>query len=494
MGDLYVAALVAFGAAFGAFVGMYTAHQMNPPNNPLNIERALSMIQSPTGDGVKSGRAAQDAALKNLALQHLQMAQQILLVVKSNHLLETTASLDDTSRQGRSTDGQVPLAAALRRVRTAIDVLKEDLQSTGKKDNVVRLDKSVKGQTRLSADGVASSITSPDSFYSAASDEDEPAMGDGSMPDLNGHPMSTEVLGDQEVPGASVGPAMKESEPIHVAGLEAKLATETEIMELTEVDIKLWHHARMAEEQQQIRVRLVRHEMVQVESAEIYRIKVFCQRRAYTHMLSNPERSKRLVDTLMRVCKDLLLVLGQSTGAFEQRMKELLLFCAYDKQRNFTNMVNELMKSKRNLSEITFYDVCIDFILLDAFHDLANPPDAVMAVLGNTWIPVSVKKAGVSRAIYSVISGKSSMVNDKAGFMSHFYRLTLTLTPHLSAAALCGDAATAGPVKMFIEEMTQCVRDTFNSDVVDYSTTETLADTMYERILQLEKVHLLHNS
>lgn len=40
-----------------------------------------------------------------------------------------------------------------------------------------------------------------------------------------------------------------------------------------------------------------------------------------------------------------------------------------------------------------FYDVVIDFILLDAFEDLSRPPSAVLAVARNSFISDSFKES-----------------------------------------------------------------------------------------------------
>jgi hypothetical protein len=39
------------------------------------------------------------------------------------------------------------------------------------------------------------------------------------------------------------------------------------------------------------------------------------------------------------------------------------------------------------------YDIALDFILLDAFEDLEDPPAAIVAVLQNSWITVGMKTA-----------------------------------------------------------------------------------------------------
>lgn len=40
----------------------------------------------------------------------------------------------------------------------------------------------------------------------------------------------------------------------------------------------------------------------------------------------------------------------------------------------------------------TVYDVCIDYMLLDAFEDLGNPPATVVAVTQNRWLTTGFKE------------------------------------------------------------------------------------------------------
>lgn len=39
-----------------------------------------------------------------------------------------------------------------------------------------------------------------------------------------------------------------------------------------------------------------------------------------------------------------------------------------------------------------FFDIVLDFILMDAFEDLENPPSSVLAVLRNRWLSDSFKE------------------------------------------------------------------------------------------------------
>lgn len=47
----------------------------------------------------------------------------------------------------------------------------------------------------------------------------------------------------------------------------------------------------------------------------------------------------------------------------------------------------------RGVKAITFYDVVLDFILMDAFEDLENPPSSVTAVVQNRWLSNGFKES-----------------------------------------------------------------------------------------------------
>lgn len=46
---------------------------------------------------------------------------------------------------------------------------------------------------------------------------------------------------------------------------------------------------------------------------------------------------------------------------------------------------------------MSFFDIVLDFILMDAFEDLENPPSSVLAVLRNRWLSDSFKETVCGR-------------------------------------------------------------------------------------------------
>jgi hypothetical protein len=59
-------------------------------------------------------------------------------------------------------------------------------------------------------------------------------------------------------------------------------------------------------------------------------------------------------------------------------------------QNNWYMIENEL--TLRNVKAMTFYDIVLDFIILDAFKDLDSPPNSVMAVIQNRFLSNGFKE------------------------------------------------------------------------------------------------------
>lgn len=49
--------------------------------------------------------------------------------------------------------------------------------------------------------------------------------------------------------------------------------------------------------------------------------------------------------------------------------------------------------SLKGVKAMTFYDVVLDYILMDAFEDLESPPSSVTAVVQNRWLSNGFKES-----------------------------------------------------------------------------------------------------
>lgn len=64
---------------------------------------------------------------------------------------------------------------------------------------------------------------------------------------------------------------------------------------------------------------------------------------------------------------------------------------------------------------MNFFDVVLDFILMDAFEDLESPPSSVVAVLRNRWLSDSFKET----------------VSKSHKHMTHFFSMCYVATKRL---------------------------------------------------------------
>jgi len=70
---------------------------------------------------------------------------------------------------------------------------------------------------------------------------------------------------------------------------------------------------------------------------------------------------------------------------YYERMMEFL-----QEPGNHSIMEEEL--TTRGVKCMNFYDVLIDFILLDAFEDVEKPPSSVKAIIQNRWVSASFRE------------------------------------------------------------------------------------------------------
>lgn len=86
----------------------------------------------------------------------------------------------------------------------------------------------------------------------------------------------------------------------------------------------------------------------------------------------------------------------------------------------------------RGVTALTIYDVVFDFLLIEAFDDLDDPPQSVVSVIQNRWLSAGFRETALSTAIWSVIKAKKSRVKVDNGFFTHFYGVAENLTPVLA--------------------------------------------------------------
>lgn len=56
------------------------------------------------------------------------------------------------------------------------------------------------------------------------------------------------------------------------------------------------------------------------------------------------------------------------------------------------------------------YDVVLDWMLMDAFDDLSNPPSSVVSVVQNRWLSNGLKETAISTAVWSILKAKRRLL------------------------------------------------------------------------------------
>ena len=67
------------------------------------------------------------------------------------------------------------------------------------------------------------------------------------------------------------------------------------------------------------------------------------------------------------------------------------------------------------VKHLNFYDIVLDFILMDSFEDLENPPISIQNVINNRWLNSSFKET-----VSQISSGNESSENKFSDLLQHY--------------------------------------------------------------------------
>ncbi|GFS21519.1 mitoguardin 2 [Elysia marginata] len=137
-------------------------------------------------------------------------------------------------------------------------------------------------------------------------------------------------------------------------------------------------------------------------------------------------------------------------------------YSSYDKMMQFISvdsnwqMIEEELRG-RGVRCMSFYDIVLDFILMDAFDDLANPPSSVLTVVQNRWLS----------------NGFKETFND--GFIAHFYSITEHTSPLLAWGFLGPESELKDMCNFFKDQVLGFIKDIFSFKKVRFTEVESLA-------------------
>ncbi|CAB3373822.1 Hypothetical predicted protein [Cloeon dipterum] len=214
------------------------------------------------------------------------------------------------------------------------------------------------------------------------------------------------------------------------------------------------------EENNGIPYRCLRSDMVRCSSDEEYQCKLHCIRLAFKWLLSEPSNQSWLVETGRQVLADLMINAEKDPRDFLIAYEDMIQYLA--EQSNWKDIEDEM--NERDVRALTFFDIALDLILMDAFDDLDSPPACVSSVVGNRWLSNGFKEAALSTALCSLLKAKRRMLQNPSGFMSHFYTISEHISPLMAWGFLGTNENLKETCKYFRNQVIGFLQDMFSFD------------------------------
>ncbi|KAM5298537.1 mitoguardin 2 [Ctenodactylus gundi] len=229
----------------------------------------------------------------------------------------------------------------------------------------------------------------------------------------------------------------------------------------------------------QVPCRTLRTELLGCYSDQDFLAKLHCVRQAFEGLLEDQSTQVFFGEVGRQMVTGLMTKAGKSPKGFLESYEEMLSYAL----RPETWATTRLELEGRGVVCMGFFDIVLDFILMDAFEDLENPPSSVLAVLRNRWLSDSFKETALATACWSVLKAKRRLLMVPDGFISHFYSVSEHVSPVLAFGFLGPKPQLTDVCAFFKHQIVQYLRDMFDLDNVRYTSVPALA----EDILQLSR-------
>ncbi|XP_043463546.1 mitoguardin [Leptopilina heterotoma] len=249
---------------------------------------------------------------------------------------------------------------------------------------------------------------------------------------------------------------------------------------------KLYHAALKQHEDKGVTCRRLHTELVKCGSDVEYLAKVHCLRQAYSKLFGWPAAAAWIADVGRQLISDLIIFADKDPKDYLVHYERMMVFL--QDKKNYSTMQEEL--SGRGVLCLNFYDVLIDFILLDAFEEVDKPPSSIKAILQNRWISASFRETAIGTAVWSVLVGKRQMLKYDKGFLAHFYSISEQVSPVLIWGFLGPEGSLRSTCQYFRDQVIEFLVDIFNFFKVRYTTVDSLAeDILREMKVRVENIN-----
>ncbi|MCJ8741077.1 hypothetical protein PDJAM_G00066520 [Pangasius djambal] len=221
-----------------------------------------------------------------------------------------------------------------------------------------------------------------------------------------------------------------------------------------------------------VECRSLRTELLECYSDQDFLAKLHCVRQAFHVLLVDETHKTFFMETGKQMISGLMIKANKSPKAFLESYQDMLLYT----QREETWPTTTMELEGRGVVCMNFFDIVLDFILMDAFEDLENPPTSVVAVLRNRWLSDSFKETALATACWSVLKAKRRLLMVPDGFISHFYAISEHVSPVLAFGFLGPRQHLTEVCTIFKQQIVQYLKDMFDHDKVRFTSTQSLAE------------------
>ncbi|XP_026784701.3 mitoguardin 2 [Pangasianodon hypophthalmus] len=221
-----------------------------------------------------------------------------------------------------------------------------------------------------------------------------------------------------------------------------------------------------------VECRSLRTELLECYSDQDFLAKLHCVRQAFHVLLVDETHKTFFMETGKQMINGLMIKANKSPKAFLESYQDMLLYT----QREETWPTTKMELEGRGVVCMNFFDIVLDFILMDAFEDLENPPTSVVAVLRNRWLSDSFKETALATACWSVLKAKRRLLMVPDGFISHFYAISEHVSPVLAFGFLGPRQYLTEVCTIFKQQIVQYLKDMFDHDKVRFTSTQSLAE------------------
>ncbi|KAK6311249.1 hypothetical protein J4Q44_G00193040 [Coregonus suidteri] len=227
-------------------------------------------------------------------------------------------------------------------------------------------------------------------------------------------------------------------------------------------------------EEGEISCRVHRTELLQCLGDTDFLAKLHCVRQACQMILCERATRTFLAETGKKILSSIIVKARKSPKRFEEVFEEMIVFLEHPEHWENT----EVELATRGVKYLNFYDIVLDFILMDSFEDLENPPISIQNIVNNRWLNSSFKETAVASSCWSVLKQKRQHMRVRDGFIAHFYSVCEQISPVLAWGFLGPNTSLHDFCCFFKDHVLFFLKDIFDLEKVRYCSVETLAEDM----------------